>query len=502
MHTGTIPISTLLLPGRAAPKAFTRIELSSPTSGTFAASSVTGTIVENPPITLSIDDATSIEGGNEVFHVTLSQAVATDTTFTYVTQDGAATNGTAAKTGTDYTGTGTPITVTIPAGQTTATFSIPTLDPGIAGLAKTFTVALANPSTGITLGDATGTGTITNTHAPSVAINDVQILEGNDPAHPNMAVFTVTLSHAVPDQSVVLQYFTVDGTATSVGTAKDFTGISANTPATLTFAPGETTKTISIPIIGDTTKEADEHFSVKLTEAANGNVVLTKDTGQGTILNDDGVIDVQIGNATVLEGKPGDNNQAVFTITLSQPSSTPVTINYTTVDGTATGNADYTPVIGTITFAPNQTTQTISVPIVGDTVKEIDEQFQPSSLSIPTTKDSKGNDISTEPALELAGTGIGTGTIVDDDSFVGISIGDVTITEGDSGQKMAVFTVKLSQAPASPITLNFTTSTVASVRPWRDQFRPKRGLPSDLRHADLRSVAEPDGSDDFRSDQR
>ncbi len=62
---------------------------------------------------------------------------------------------------------------------------------------------------------------------------------------------------------------------------------------------------------------------MKLTEAANGNVVLTKDTGQGTILNDDGVIDVQVGNATVVEGKPGDNNQAVFTVTLSQPSPTP-----------------------------------------------------------------------------------------------------------------------------------------------------------------------------------
>ncbi len=231
--TGTIPISTLTPPGTGGSKAFT-IELSSPSSGTFAASSITGTIIENPATTLSIDDATITEGGNEVFHVTLSQAVGTDTTFTYVTHDGAATNGTAAKSGTDYAGTSTPITVTIPAGQTTATFSIPTIDPGIAGPPKTFTVELASPSTGITLGDSSGTGTITNIHAPSVRINDVQILEGSDPANPNMAVFTVTLSHAVPDQSVVLQYFTVDGTspngATSVGTAKDFTGHQLHQP--------------------------------------------------------------------------------------------------------------------------------------------------------------------------------------------------------------------------------------------------------------------------------
>ncbi len=147
-----------------------------------------------------------------------------------------------------------------------------------------------------------------------------------------------------------------------------------------------------------------------------------------------------------------------------------MTINYTTADGTATGNADYTPVTGTITFAPNQTTQTISVPIIGDTVKEINEQFT-LKLSIPTAKDSKGNDISTEPALELAGTGIGTGTIVDDDSFVGISIGDVTITQGDSGQKTATFTVKLSGPTASAITLNYTTIDGGCSR--GDQCRPK-----------------------------
>ena len=77
-------------------------------------------------------------------------------------------------------------------------------------------------------------------------------------------------------------------------------------------------------------------------------------------------------------------------MTLSQASPTPVTINYTTADGSASGDADYAPVTGTITFAANQTTpQTISVPIIGDTVKEIDEQFT-LKLSIPTTKDSKG----------------------------------------------------------------------------------------------------------------
>ena len=77
-----------------------------------------------------------------------------------------------------------------------------------------------------------------------------------------------------------MSYRTVDGTAkTSNSDYVVKTG-------TLTFAPGETTKTITIEVKGDSKKEADEYFYLDLF-GNSGNSQLTKNRGLGTILNDD-----------------------------------------------------------------------------------------------------------------------------------------------------------------------------------------------------------------------
>ncbi len=62
-----------------------------------------------------------------------------------------------------------------------------------------------------------------------------------------------------------------------------------------------------------------------------------------------------------------------MTVSLSAASGQAVTVAYTTSGGTATAGADYTPVSGTLTFAPGQTTQTVTVPVLGDTVSEGNE---------------------------------------------------------------------------------------------------------------------------------
>jgi len=67
---------------------------------------------------------------------------------------------------------------------------------------------------------------------------------------------------------------------------------------------------------------------------------------------------------------------AVFTVSLSAPSSQPVTVNYATADGTATaGGNDYVPISGTLTFAPGETTMTITVVVNPDRKKDADETF-------------------------------------------------------------------------------------------------------------------------------
>ena len=82
-----------------------------------------------------------------------------------------------------------------------------------------------------------------------------------------------------------------------------------------------------------------------------------------------------MGGAIVPEGNTGTTN-AVVTVTLSAPSNQVVTATYESSPGTATSGVDYQPVSGTLTFNPGVTTQTISIPIIGDTIDEEDETFR------------------------------------------------------------------------------------------------------------------------------
>ena len=110
----------------------------------------------------------------------------------------------------------------------------------------------------------------------SISIGDASKAEGRSGTSP--LTFTVTLS-AASSQVVSVTYNTVNGTALG---GIDYTA----KMSTLTFGPGETTKTISINIIGDRQKEHDEVFSVMLTGNTSG--TLKDARGTGTILNDDG----------------------------------------------------------------------------------------------------------------------------------------------------------------------------------------------------------------------
>ncbi|MDJ0662712.1 MAG: Calx-beta domain-containing protein, partial [Crocosphaera sp.] len=133
---------------------------------------------------------------------------------------------------------------------------------------------------------------LVNDNLPTLAINDVVITEGNSGT--TNAVFTVTRSGSAT-QPITVRYATSGGTATS---GSDFT----TTTGTLTFAINETTKTILVPILGDTTVEANETFSVKLSNATNATIADAQ--GEGTITNDDAVnlINDNFANRSLLSG--------------------------------------------------------------------------------------------------------------------------------------------------------------------------------------------------------
>lgn len=221
---------------------------------------------------------------------------------------------------------------------------------------------------------------------PLVSIGDVSVTEGHTGTR--TAAFTVTLS-AASGEPVTVAFATADGTATAGGDYQAAFG-------TLTFAPGETTKTVSVPVIGDRLGEPSETFLVNLS-GATGGAVVTDGQGVGTIVDDEPRI--SIGDVAKKEGNGGTTLFA-FTVTLSAASDVSVTVNFATADGTAAAGEDYDAAFGTLTFAPGETSKTITVVVRGDKKREADETF---SVNLSGAVGA------------LTVDGLGLGTILDDD---------------------------------------------------------------------------------------
>ena len=307
----------------------------------------TGTITDNDPLpSVGINDVSLTEGNagttNMTFTLTLSGASGRAVTVRATTA-----NGTATQPG-DYTSTN--LIVTFPAGTTTQTYSVPIAGDLLNEPDETFFVNLTAP-VNVTIADNQGIGTILNDDPlPTIAINDVSRVEGN--VGTSNMTFTATLS-APSGKIVTVDYATADQTAIAPG---DYTA----SAGTLTFNPGVTTRTFTVPIVGDTLNEFDETFFANLTNPTNATIA--DNQGIGTITNDDPLPSLTFANVTVIEGDAGTVT-ATFTVTQSAASGKTVTVDYATADGTATSPADYIATSGTLTFNPGQTTKTVNVAV-------------------------------------------------------------------------------------------------------------------------------------------
>ena len=146
------------------------------------------------------------------------------------------------------------------------------------------------------------------------------MIEG-DAGTANMT-FTVTAS-AVSAKTMTVSYATADGTATSPADYTLSTG-------TLTFNPGQLTRTFTVPIIGDTRDEFDETFVADLSSPVNATIADSQ--GVGTIVDDDPVPTVSVDSVATAEGDAGTTT-ATFTVSLSAPSGKPIGVDYATADG-------------------------------------------------------------------------------------------------------------------------------------------------------------------------
>ena len=240
-------------------------------SGTISVLLNSGTWTAPLP-SLSIGDATITEGntGTRTMTFTVTRTGATNGTSTvaFETSNGAATGGG------DYTTTSG--TLSFAPRETSKTIAVPVKGDRLGETSEWFALNLSNPTNAMIV-DGQGVGTIVDDE-PRISISDVTKSEGKK-GNTTIFTFTVTLSEAY-DQSVTMSFRTVDGTAKA--SDADYVGKTG----TLTFAPGETTKTIAIEVKGDSKKESDETFYLDLF-GLGSNALFTKNRGIGRILNDD-----------------------------------------------------------------------------------------------------------------------------------------------------------------------------------------------------------------------
>ena len=238
------------------------------------------------------------------------------------------------------------------------------------------------------------------------SIDSPRVVEGDSGTTP--MIFTVTLAPPASVQATVDYTYALSGSATS---GVDHAAVTPSSD-TLTFAPGETSKAITVTVNGDTDMEPDEGIGIQLRNPGPSGFALASGSGRmasGIIVDDDRPT-LTIDSPRVTEGDSG-TTQLVFTVRLSPASTGQVTVDWSTPGGTAATGTDYTAASGTLTFAAGETSKTIPVTVRGDSEIEPDETvevviFDPVPSGTPI-RDADG---------AIAANTRGVGTIVDDDA--------------------------------------------------------------------------------------
>ena len=262
--------------------------------------------------------------------------------------------------------------------------------------------------------------------APTAYVVDASTIEGKAGTTHTMK-YKVLLTATRP-ATTTLNYSTVDATATA---GSDYVAKTAS----IAIGANKTTATILVTVNGDNTVESDETMGLTV-NGVNGGYAIGTAQATGTILDDDTTKTpaVSVGDAAVVEGNAGTAN-AVFTVTLSVPRTTVTPVQYETANGTATAGSDYTAKTGTVSIPAGSSMAKISVPVKGDTVAEGTETFSVKVIGTGTSGVATDRDH-------------GTGRIIDDDTVpvAGVSVGDASVVEGDTGPKTVTLNLTLSAA--------------------------------------------------------
>lgn len=380
---------------------------------------------------VAIADAAPVVEGNAgtvlaTFVVTV-QPTPTNVSVTYATASGTAASGT------DFTGTTGTVTFGASNASQTANVTVQVKGDTLYEGNETFSVNLSS-AVGAVITRGSGTGTITNDDVPpSVTIANASLTEGQSSVH-NMS-FTVTLS-TLSGLPATVQYATSDGTATA---GSDYTAVTG----TLTIPAGQSTHTLAVPIKGDAVTEADETFTVTLSNPV-GATLGAPSTATGTIVNDDFAGTFSFAAPTFVASE----NAGTASIKVSRVNglASGATVDYQITPGSAAPGLDYSGASsGTLSFAGNATFATFSIPIVKDTFDEPNETVLLRIL----------NPTGAQAAVGAQNTAVLS--ITDDDVGGKIQFSTAAYVVKEAGGQ-AVITVKRTGGVASGVTVDFATS--------------------------------------------
>jgi Calx-beta domain len=232
------------------------------------------------------------------------------------------------------------------------------------------------------------------------------------------------------------------GTATA---AADYTPVAQ----TITFAAGATTRTVAVPILPDTLDEPNETINLQLSNPGGGAALGPRNTAVLTIVDNDVAGTVQFGLALYTVSETATS--ATVTITRSGGAASAVTVDFATSDGPgasgAVAGSDYTATAATVTFAANQVSQNVVIPLPGDDALAEGNKFVTLTLSNP----GGGAVLGPRSTAMLR--------IADNELSLAFSSPSYTVRENGS---VATITIELTGVNVTPVTVNWAATGVTA----------------------------------------
>ena len=290
-----------------------------------------------------------------------------DSTGTTTVQWSAASN--TATLGVDFGAAGGVLT--FGPGVTSRSFTVSVTNDTAAEGNESGHLILSAPTGGARLGTS-GNATLT------IVDNDVSAsgfkFSGTYFANPESGSKAITISRTTATAAQSVTFTTSNGTAAA---GIDYTAVTA----IVSFAVGEATRTVNVPILADTIVESRETINLTLSNPTGGGTLAAQRTAILFITDTDTNGSLQFKTATfsVAEGTPN----ATITVTRTGGTYGAVDVSYATGDNTATAGSDYTTRSGTLSFGQGQTSKTFTVPILNDAAAERAESLN-LTLSGPT----------------------------------------------------------------------------------------------------------------------